>query len=168
VAGDVAIPSETWVRFRKGVVVRVKNRKAYRNYKIEEKWEAGVVLTGAEVKSVRSGRVKLDEGFVKLKEGEAWMVNVNIPVYEHAKVEGYDPGRSRKLLLHKKQLLKLKQMVERKGWGAVPVSCYSKKGLVKVEIGVGKGRKTWEKRERVKKRQARIETERELRGTLLR
>jgi SsrA-binding protein len=144
--------------------MRVVNRKARRNYAITETWEAGVVLTGAEVKSVRAGRVKLDEGFVKLREGEAWLVNVQIPVYEAARAEGYDPGRSRKLLLHKNQLLKIKQLVERKGWGAVPTACYTKKGLVKVGVGVGKGRKSWEKRERVKRRDLAREVERELGG----
>lgn len=131
--------------------MKIINRQASFNYELLEKFEAGLVLNGAEVKSVRSGHIKLEEAFIKIKDGEAWLFNAHIHPYSFA-VEGIDPYRARKLLLHKNQLLKLNQLTEQKGLTIVPVSCYTKRNNIKLEIAIGKGKKKYEKREAIKKK----------------
>ena len=136
--------------------MKIFNRKANFNYELLEKFEAGLVLNGGEVKSVRGGHLKLEESFIKIKDGEAWLFNAHVHPYSFA-VEEVDPTRPRKLLLHKNQLLKLNQLTEQKGLTIVPVSCYIKGNNIKLEIAIGKGKKKYEKRESIKKKDWRRE-----------
>lgn len=146
--------------------MNITNKKAYYKYVISEKLEAGVKLNGAEVKSVKGGRLILDGSFIKMVGSEAYLVNATIPLYPFARPEGYDSTRSRKLLLHKKEILFLKSKIERSGLTIVPLKCYTIHGLVKLEIGIGRGKKKYEKREELKKRAQNREIEQVLRGKL--
>ena len=129
------------------------NKKARFDYQIQETFEAGLVLEGWEVKSLRDGRSQLKEGYVNIKNGEAWLVGVNISplktVSAHIKP---DPLRPRKLLLHRTELDRLIGSVERKGFSLIPMKLFWKRGNVKIEIGLGKGKKSFDKREDIKKR----------------
>lgn len=144
--------------------MRVVNRKAKRDYQILEKYEAGIVLTGAEVKSVKEGRIKLEESFIRIKEGEAFLINAHIPPYLPAGLRGHDSTRDRKLLLKKREILNLSLKTSHSSLTIVPLSCYTRHGLVKLEIALAKGKKKWEKKEAIKKRDIEREMERELRG----
>jgi len=132
--------------------MKIINRKFNREYKELETIEAGIVLTGAEVKSVRAGRLKLDDSFVRIMGNEAYLINAQISVYEYARADGYDQKRTRKLLLHKKELLRLKTKMTSAGLTLAPKSCYNKGPLIKLEIALVKGRKDIEKRKLEKKR----------------
>ncbi len=140
---------------------KIINRRASYDYQILEKFEAGIVLTGSEVKSVRNGHLKLEESFVRLKDHEAWLFNAHIHPYSFAFTKDEDPCRPRKLLLHKNQLLKLKQATEQKSLTIVPLSCYTRHNKIKLEIALAKGKKKYEKREAIKKKDIR----REIRST---
>lgn len=143
--------------------MRVVNRKARRDYQFLEKYEAGIVLTGAEVKSIRQGRIKLDESFVKIKDEEAFLTNAHISPYLPAGKKDYDPLRTRKLLLRKKEILKLSLKTAHSGLTIVPITCYTKHGLIKLEIALAKGKKKYEKREAIKRRDLQREVERAVR-----
>ena len=143
--------------------VKIINRKARYNYEFLEKFEAGIVLTGAEVKSVKKGQIRLDEAFVRIDpNGEVWLTNVHIHPYEFADNKNYQPTRSRKLLLHKKEILSLAKKMEGRNLTMVPVSCYTKRGVIKLELALAKGKKKWEKKEKIKKRDIEREMERDL------
>ncbi len=141
---------------------KVINRKARHDYHFLEKFEAGIALSGAEVKSVKAGKMSLAESFVKIIEGEAWLINAHINPYPYADNREYDAKRSRKLLLHKNELLKLTQQTKEKGLTIVPVSCYTKGRKIKLEIALGRGKKKADRRE-AKRRKA---IEREIEQTL--
>ena len=139
------------------------NRRARRNYDITETLEAGIVLHGSEVKSLREAQVQIAEGFVRFEGHEAWLQGVHIAPYLHSQEHsGHDPDRHRKLLLHRKELERLRSLVDLERVSIVPLSLYFKDGNVKVELGVGKGRKLHDKREVVAKRDADREVQREL------
>lgn len=143
--------------------MKIINRKFHRDYQELEKYETGIVLNGAEVKSVREGRLKLEDSFVKILGSEAYLVNAQIPLYEYARIPGYDLKRSRKLLLHKKELLRLKTKIASGGsLTLAPVSCYNKGNLIKLEIALVKGRKNVEKRRLEKKRDIERQEKREV------
>lgn len=144
--------------------MKILNRRARYNYIIEETFEAGIVLTGAEVKMIRAGRADLSESHVMIRPDRALLVNAYIPVYAFAKVPGYDSHRSRMLLLHRHQLLHLlgKQMERHRM--VIPLSCYFRNNLVKVELGLGRGKKQYEKREELRKKAIQRDIEQELRG----
>lgn len=144
--------------------VRITNKKALHNYRILEHQEAGISLTGAEVKSIRARRVDLGEAFVRILNGEAYLVNANIPKYEQTSQKQYDPTRSRKLLLHKAQIKTLVGKVSGKGVTLVPISIYEKNNRFKVEIGLGKSKKEFDKRKILKERDHIRRVEQELRG----
>lgn len=130
-----------------------ENKKARHDYEILDTFEAGLMLTGQEVKSVRGGAMKLQGGFVKLRPDGAWLVNVGIPKYPKAgPMPDYDPERSRKLLLHKRELRKVQGKMEQKGLTLVPLSAYTAGSRIKVKFAVAKGKKQYEKREALKKR----------------
>lgn len=141
--------------------MKVVNRRAFYDYQILEKIEAGIVLTGPEVKSVRLGQIHLEEAFCQIKDGEVWLFNAHIHPYKFAREEDVDPRRPRKLLLHKKQILKLNQQLGSKGLTIIPLSCYTRHGKIKLEIALAKGKKKYEKKEAIKKR----ELEREIQNT---
>lgn len=141
---------------------KIINRRAGYDYQLLEKFEAGIALTGAEVKSVKAGHMKLEEAFVQIRDNEAWLVNAHIHPYAFADNRDYDSRRSRKLLLHKNELLKIAQQVAEKGLTIVPISCYNKHNRVKLEIALAKGKKKYEKREAIKRR----DIQREVEGSL--
>ena len=142
--------------------MKILNRKFHRDYREIQKYEAGIVLTGAEVKSIRSGRLRIDDAFVRIIGSEAYLINADIPIYEFARNDAYESKRTRKLLLHKKELLKIKVKMASGGLTLAPVSCYNKGPLIKLEIALVKGRKDIEKRKLEKKRDIRIREEREV------
>jgi len=134
------------------------NRKAYHDYHILESMEAGIVLTGTEIKSIRSGRVNIRDAYAKPEAGELWLVNAHIASYQAASQFNHEPNRPRKLLLHRRQIDELSGMVTQKGLTLVPLKLYIKRGVAKLELGVAKGKKLHDKREAM----ARRETEREI------
>lgn len=144
--------------------MKIFNRSAYHDYTILEHFEAGIKLTGPEVKSVKGNLVSLTGAFVRLIGSEAYLVNAQIQPYIFARIEGYDPRRTRKLLLSKKEIIALKGKIEGANLTLVPLSLYTSHGLVKVEVGLAKGKKQYEKRETLKKRETLRELERDYRG----
>ncbi|MEC4891002.1 MAG: SsrA-binding protein SmpB [Nitrospira sp.] len=141
------------------------NRKAYHDYFIEEKYEAGIVLRGTEVKSLREGRVNLQESYASVHEGEVFLHHCHISPYSHGNIMNHDPLRVRKLLLHKKEINKLLGKTQQKGLTLIPLRLYfSKRGQVKVELGLAKGKKLYDRRESLKTREAGREMERAIKG----
>ncbi|MBZ8179011.1 MAG: SsrA-binding protein SmpB [Oscillatoria sp. PMC 1051.18] len=144
-----------------GIKVVSDNRQARYLYEILETYEAGICLTGTEIKSVREGRVNLRDGYAILRGGEAWLLNVHISPYQASSdYFNHDPTRSRKLLLHRREINKLIGQVQQKGLTLVPLKMYMKGNWAKVSIGLGKGKKIYDKRETIKKRQDKREMER--------
>ena len=141
--------------------VIVTNRKAYHDYFIEEKFEAGMVLTGTEVKSLRDGRANLQDSYASVKDGEVFLYHCHISPYSHGNLMNHDPLRARKLLLHKKEINKLLGKTQQKGLTLVPLRIYfSERGKAKVELGLAKGKKQYDRRESIKAREAGREVER--------
>lgn len=136
------------------------NRRALRDYQVEERLEAGIELRGTEVKSVREGHVTMTGAFAAVQGGECILTGLNIATYEYGNRFNHDPERDRRLLLHKKEISKIKTFIEAKGYSAIPLSIYLKKGLVKVELGLCRGKKNVDKRETLKRRTADREAER--------
>ena len=141
-----------------------QNRRAYHDYEILETLEAGLVLTGTEVKSLRQGKASLAEAYATVENGEAFVRQLHIPPYEQGNRSNPDPVRTRKLLLHRAQIVKLKRATEQKGHTLVPLRLYFSKGMAKLLVGVGRGRKSFDKRERIAERDARREVDRARRG----
>jgi SsrA-binding protein len=140
------------------------NKKAYHDYFIEEKFEAGMVLQGTEVKSLRMGKANLNDSFAMVKEGEAFLHNLHISPYDFGNRENHDPDRMRKLLLHKKEIVKLFSKVREQGYSIVPLRLYFKEGLVKVEMGLAKGKKLYDKREDMKAKDSKRDIAQALKG----
>jgi SsrA-binding protein len=128
------------------------NKKAYHDYFIEEKFEAGMVLRGTEVKSLRNGKANLNDSFALIKNGEAFLHNLHISPYDFGNRENHDPDRMRKLLLHKREIVKLYARIREQGYSFIPLRIYFKDGLVKVELGMAKGKKLYDKREDMKEK----------------
>ena len=137
------------------------NKKAFHDYFIEEKFEAGISLAGTEVKSLRMGKCSIKEAFVKIEKGEVYIYNMNISPYEKGNIFNKDPIRTRKLLLHKQEIRKLIGKQKEKGYTLIPLCIYFKGSLVKVEIALAKGKKLYDKREDIAKKDARREAERD-------
>jgi SsrA-binding protein len=146
------------------VKVIARNRKAYHDYDISEKYEAGLVLLGSEIKSIRAGRINLTEGFVQEREGELWLLNVHISPYDQASIFGHEPLRPRKLLLRKKEIIELIIRTREKGYTVIPLQLYLKKGRAKLEIGVARGKKNYDKRESLREKDTKRDIERALRN----
>ena len=142
------------------IKVIATNRKAYHNYHIGESVEAGIALTGTEIKSVREGRVVLGDSYVRPQNGELWLVNAHIARYDAGSYMSHEPTRSRKLLLHKKQIAELASQVAEKGFTLVPTKLYIKGSLAKVEVALAKGKKLYDKREAIARREVDREIER--------
>jgi len=138
------------------------NRKAFHDYHIVDTYEAGIALTGTEIKSVRAARVNLTDGFVQIKRGEAWLVNVHIAPYDFGNRENHEPRRERRLLLHKQEIRKLQSKVSERGWTIVPLRMYLKRGLAKVEIALVRGKRLYDRRDAVAQR----DMDRELRRAI--
>lgn len=144
--------------------MKITNRRAYHDYTIVQTIEAGITLSGAEVKSVKGGRLDLTGSFVRIIGSQVYLVNAQIPLYPYSRPEGYDPKRTRKLLLHKKEIISLKGKIAQSKLTLVPLSCYTNHGFVKLEIGVAKGKKDYEKREKMKRKDIEREVQQEVRG----
>ena len=129
------------------------NRKAYHNYHIGESVEAGIALTGTEIKSIRNGRVNLGDAYVRPEAGELWLLNAHIARYEAGSYLSHEPTRPRKLLLHRKQINSLTSQVSEKGFTLVPVKLYIKDSLAKVQVALAKGKKLYDKRESITRRE---------------
>jgi SsrA-binding protein len=137
-----------------GIKIVADNRQARFRYEILETYEAGVELKGTEVKSIREGKANLRDGYALIRNGEAWLLNVHISPYEHSSdFFNHDPRRTRRLLLHKKEIRKLIGKVEQEGLTLVPLKMYFKRGFVKITIALGKGKKLHDKRESIKERE---------------
>lgn len=142
--------------------MKIINRRAFYDYQILERFEAGINLYGAEVKAVRLGHADLTGSFVKIIGREAYLVNAKIFPYQYARPEGYDERRTRKLLLHKKEIIALRSKTEGANLSIVPLSLYTTKGFIKVELALGKGKKKFEKKEAIKTKDIEREIEQEL------
>jgi len=136
-----------------------QNRKAYHDYHIEDTLEAGIALLGTEVKSLREGRANLRDSYVNIKGGEAYLLNCHISPYSHGNIMNHEPLRTRKLLLHRKEIDRLRGKIEAKGYTLIPLKLYFKDSFAKVEIGLARGKKIFEKRDTIKEREARREIE---------
>lgn len=138
--------------------VLASNRKAFHDYSIEETYEAGIALTGTEIKSVRAGSVNLRDSYAQVRNGELWLMNVHVAPYEPASRQNVDPYRDRKLLMHRKEILRLASRAQEKGLTLIPLKMYLKKNRAKMEIGLARGKKLYDKRDAIAKR----ETDREI------
>ena len=138
------------------------NRKAFHEYHILETFEAGVQLRGSEVKSIREGKASLKQAYILIRKGEAWLTGSHIASYSHTGCEGHDTARNRKLLLHKKEIQRIGSKLAEKGLTAVPTKLYFKGGLIKLEFGLAKGKKLYDKRETKKKRDVERDIQRAL------
>lgn len=138
------------------------NPKARRDYFIVDTFEAGIVLKGSEIKSIRQGRASIKEAFAKVDRGEIYLYNAHISPYEQASYTNVEPTRVRKLLLHKKQINKLIGLTAQKGHALVPLKLYFKKGLAKIELALGKGKRQYDKRQTIRKKEAALEMKRAL------
>ena len=138
------------------------NKKAYHDYFIEDKYEAGIELFGTEVKSIRMGKCSIKESFIRIDKGELYLYGMHVNPYEKGNIFNKDPLRTRKLLLHKSEIVKLAAKQAEKGYTLVPLQVYFKGSLVKVEIGLAKGKKLYDKREDIAKKDQRREMEREM------
>jgi SsrA-binding protein len=135
----------------------VSNRRALHDYEILERFEAGIVLTGSEVKSLRGGRGSLSEAYGRVQGGEVWLEGMHIPPYEQGEKRGYDPIRRRKLLLHRNEIERLIGKIQERGLTLVPLRAYFSHGLAKVEVGLGRGKRQFEKRQAALEREHRRE-----------
>ncbi|CCK20211.1 SsrA-binding protein SmpB [Pseudolactococcus laudensis] len=133
--------------------VVAQNKKAHYDYEITETFEAGIVLTGTEIKSVRQARINIRDGFARVRNGEVWLSNVHISPFDEGNIWNVDPTRSRKLLLHKKQIAKIEAEISQAGMSFVPLRVYIKDGFAKVLMGLAKGKKNYDKRETIKRKE---------------
>ncbi|AFM26680.1 SsrA-binding protein SmpB [Desulfomonile tiedjei] len=143
-----------------GIKLICKNRKAFFNFEIEDTFEAGISLLGSEVKSLRSGKANLSDSYGKIVDGELFLVDAHISPYAQANRENHEPLRDRKLLIHKRELKRLTGKVAERGFSLIPLKMYFKRGRVKVEMALARGKKTYDKRETIKKKDQRRELER--------
>jgi SsrA-binding protein len=144
----------------------LNNRQAFHEYHILDKYEAGAVLLGTEVKSIMAGRIQLKDSYVSVKDGEVWLINAHISHYSHGNINNHEPLRSRKLLLHRREIEKLEKETTQKGLTLVVTSIYWKNGRIKFEVGVAKGKKLYDKRETEMKKAIDKETRQELKEKL--
>jgi SsrA-binding protein len=136
------------------------NRRAHHQFAIEETLEAGLALTGTEIKSIRAGRVNLAEAYARIERGEAWLIGAHIAPYEQGNRNNHEPTRTRKLLLHRDQIAELVGRTQAKGFTLVPMKLYIRNGMAKLEIGIGRGKKEFDKRRTIAERDARRDLER--------
>ena len=141
------------------------NRQASHNYHLEERWEAGLALTGTEVKSARDGRVNLRDSYATVKDGEVWLLNCHINPYSHGNIFNHEPTRTRKLLLHKQEIRRLIGKVRERGYTLIPTRMYLRNGRIKVEVALGKGKKDYDKRETERRREAEKEARQAVRAS---
>jgi len=140
-------------------MIEIKNKKASFDYFIEDTYECGIVLTGTEIKSIRKGSANLKDSYARVKNNEIYLTNMFIATYEEGNRFNHDERRERKLLLHKKEILKIKQKIDQEGYSLVPVKLYLKDGKAKILLGVAKGKKTYDKRQALKEKDIKREME---------
>lgn len=141
-------------------MAELRNRQAYHEYFIDTKYEAGMVLLGTEVKSLRNGQASFNDSYCLIHKGEVWIKSLHIAPYSHGTVNNHDPLRDRKLLLQKREIKKIEAKLKEKGYTLVPLSIYFKEGLAKIEIGLAKGKKLHDKRESIKQKDVQREMKR--------
>lgn len=145
----------------KGVKTVAQNKKARHDYFIEEVYEAGIALTGTEVKSIRMGKLNLKDSYAVVRDGEVWLLGMHISPYEKGNIFNVDPERDRRLLLNRYEINKLIGYVQQKGYSLIPLEVYLKNGLVKIALAVAKGKKIYDKRETIAQRDAKLDIEKE-------
>lgn len=148
---------------KSGVKIAAQNRKAFHDYFVEDRYEAGIELFGTEVKSIRNGALNLKDSFCVAKDGEIYAYSLHISPYEQGNIFNRDPDRPKRLLLHKREIRKLHALQKQDGYALIPLSVYFKNSRVKVEVGLCKGKKTYDKRDAVAKRDAKREMDRAMR-----
>mgnify|MGYP000782408398 CR=1 FL=1 len=148
---------------KSGTKTIAQNRKAYHDYFVEERYEAGIELAGTEVKSIRAGTLNLKDAYCTVKDGELFVHGMHISPYEKGNIFNRDPDRDRRLLMHKREIRKLHDLQKQDGYALIPLSLYFKDSRVKVELGLCKGKKTYDKRDAIAKRDAKREMERAVR-----
>lgn len=143
---------------RVNVIMKIvaTNRKATHDYFIEQKFEAGIKLLGTEIKSIRASKVNINDAFVQIKNEEIFIINMHIGKYEFGNINNHDETRTRKLLLHKKEIFKLESRIKEEGYSVIPLKAYIEKGLVKVEIAIAKGKKNYDKRQDLKEKDSQL------------
>ncbi len=146
------------------IKVIATNRKARHEYHIEDTIEAGIVLQGTEVKSLREGKVNLQDAYATIRDGEVWLLNMHISPYRHGTRYNHEPLRPRKLLLHRREIRRLAKAVERRGYTLVPLKIYFKNGKAKVELGIARGKKLYDRRADIAEREAKRRLERVMKG----
>ncbi|MEA5058586.1 MAG: SsrA-binding protein SmpB [Clostridia bacterium] len=149
---------------KKGVKPVAQNRKARHEYFIEDKYECGIELVGTEVKSIRAGKVNLKDSYAQVKGGQAYVIGMHVSPYEQGNIFNRDPFRSRRLLLHKREILKLQALSQADGYSLIPLQLYLKDGLVKMELAVAKGKKLYDKRHTLAERDAKRDMERRMKN----
>jgi len=148
---------------KKGIKVVAQNKKATHDYFIEESYEAGIILTGTEIKSIRAGKANLKDSFARISNGEVYLHNMHISPFEHGNRFNHEPTRTRKLLLHKGEISKLIGKTKEQGYSLVPIKLYLKNGFAKLDLALAKGKKLYDKRQTIAKRDANREVARALR-----
>lgn len=149
---------------KKGIKIAAQNRKAYHDYFVEDKYEAGIELCGTEVKSIRAGTMNLKDSYCTVKDGELFVHSMHISPYEHGNIFNRDPDRDRRLLMHKREIMRLYGRIKQDGYALIPLSLYFKNSKVKVEIGLAKGKKLYDKREAAAERSAKREMDRTMKS----
>ena len=149
---------------KRGIKIAAQNRKAHHDYFVEDRYEAGIELAGTEVKSIRQGRVNLKDSYCVAKDGEIYAHSMHISPYEQGNIFNKDPRRPRKLLMHKREILRLHQSVKTDGYALIPLSVYFKNAKVKVEIGLCKGKKLYDKRDSAAEKDAKREMDRTMKS----
>jgi SsrA-binding protein len=148
----------------KGRHVIARNKRAFFNFTVEETLEVGIELQGTEVKSIKANRVSFTDAYARIRDGELWLFGLHIAEYTHGNLNNHEPDRTRKLLAHKSEIKRLRRKVDERGYTMVPLRIYVVHGLIKIELGLCKGKKTHDKREAIKKRDQKRDEARELRN----
>lgn len=150
---------------KKNTPPKIQNRKARHDYHIDETFEAGVALKGTEVKSIRAGKASLNEAFAYLQSGEVWLKNMYVKPYEFGTHNNHDERRDRKLLLKKSEIREIDKYINQKGYALIPLKLYFKRGYAKILVGLGRGKKSYDKRDDIKEKDARRELDRKIKGS---
>lgn len=150
---------------KKNTPPKIQNRKARHDYHIDETFEAGVALKGTEVKSIRAGKASLNEAFAYLQSGEVWLKNMYVKPYEFGTHNNHDERRDRKLLLKKSEIREIDKYINQKGFALIPLKLYFKRGYAKILVGLGRGKKSYDKRDDIKEKDARRELDRKIKGS---
>ncbi|TVQ39867.1 MAG: SsrA-binding protein SmpB [Spirochaetaceae bacterium] len=141
-----------------------RNRRAFFDFTVEESLECGIVLQGTEVKSLRGGKFSFSDSYARIRDNELWLIGLHIAEYSHGNIHNHEPLRDRKLLIHRQELKRLRRKVDERGFTLIPLRLYLRQGRIKLEVGVCRGKKSYDKRESIKQRDQKREADREIRG----